>query len=209
MEVKDSIPDEHLQDNTQSEKIVIKRKRNIAIFIVVSLLNVGLLALLWTQLLTPAQNQGSTSSDGPNVANPLKGRPAPGFRLAALGTGQGSTLDMASLKGKAVVLNFWSSSCVPCQDEAHLLQSTWQHMQSKGVVFVGVDFEDTQGDGLSFLQKYGITYLNVLDADGSTAVHYGVVYTPTTFFINSQGVVVHTISREMTQQELQQNLQSL
>ena len=141
MEVKDSLPDEHLQDNTQSEKIVIKRKRNIAIFIVVSLLNVGLLALLWTQLLTPAQNQGSTSSDGPNVANPLKGRPAPGFRLAALGTGQGSTLDMASLKGKAVVLNFWSSSCVPCQDEAHLLQSTWQHMQSKGVVFVGVDFE--------------------------------------------------------------------
>jgi hypothetical protein len=64
MEVKDSIPDEHLQDNTQSEKIVIKRKRNIAIFIVVSLLNVGLLALLWTQLLTPAQNQGVRAAMG-------------------------------------------------------------------------------------------------------------------------------------------------
>ncbi len=209
MEVKDSLPDEHLQDNTQSEKIVIKRKRNIAIFIVVSLLNVGLLALLWTQLLTPAQNQGSTSSDGPNVANPLKGRPAPDFKLAALGTGQGSTLDMVSLKGKAVVLNFWSSSCVPCQDEAHLLQSTWQHMQSKGVVFVGVDFEDTQGDGLSFLQKYGITYPNVLDANGATAINYGVTYTPTTYFINSQGVVVSVIPREMTAQELQKNVQLL
>ena len=213
MEVKDSVTDKNLQDNTLSEKIAPKRKsnrrRNITIFIVASLLNVGLLALLWTQLLTPAQNQASTSSNGPNVANPLKGRPAPDFKLASLGTGQGSTLNLASLKGKAVVLNFWSSSCGPCQDEAGLLQSTWKRTQSRGVVFVGVDFEDTQGDGLSFLQKYGITYPNVLDANGATAINYGVTYTPTTYFINSQGVVVSTIPREMTAQELQKNVQLL
>ena len=90
-----------------------------------------------------------------------------------------------------------------------MLQTQAQDAQAKGIVFIGVDFQDTQTDGLGFLQKYGVTYLNVLDADGSTAIHYGVVYTPTTFFINSKGVVVHTISREMTRQELQQNLQTL
>lgn len=207
--------DKNLEDNAPSEKIVPKRKgyrkRTIVIFIVASLLNVGLLALLWTQLLTPAQNQASTSNNGnvPGVANPLQGRPAPDFRLASLGTGQGSTLNLASLKGKAVVLNFWSSSCGPCQDEAGLLQSTWQRVRSRGVVFVGVDFEDTQGDGLSFLQKYGITYPNVLDATGATAINYGLTYTPTTYFINSQGIVVSMIPREMTAQELQKNVQSL
>ena len=82
-------------------------------------------------------------------------------------------------------------------------------MQSKGVVFVGVDFEDTQGNGLSFLQKYGITYPNVLDANGATAINYGVTYTPTTYFINRQGIVVSVIPREMTAQELQKNVQLL
>jgi cytochrome c biogenesis protein CcmG/thiol:disulfide interchange protein DsbE len=212
METNDSIVDDNLQ-NTQPGKITSRRKgsrkRNITIFIVVSLLNIGLLVLLWTQLLTPAQNQTAASSDGPSVANPLKGRPAPDFQLAALGMKQASTLGLASLKGKAVVLNFWSSSCAPCQEEAGLLQSTWQRMQSKGVVFVGVDFEDTQGDGLSFLQKHGITYPNVLDANGATAINYGVTYTPTTYFINSKGVVVSMIPREMTAQDLQTNLQLL
>ena len=212
MEAKDNIADDKLQ-NTQSAKVTTKRKssrrRNIAIFTVVSLLNVGLLVLLWSQLLTPAPNQAGASSDGPTVANPLKGRPAPGFKLTALNAKQATMLDLASLKGKAVVLNFWSSSCVPCQDEASLLQSTSQRMQSKGIVFLGVDFEDTQGDGLSFLQKYSITYPNVLDANGATAINYGVTYTPTTYFINSRGVVVSMIPREMTAQDLQTNLQLL
>src|SRR5437660_11761260 len=124
METKDGVVDDNLQ-NTQPEKITTKRKssrkRHITIFIVVSLLNVGLLALLWTQLLTPAQNQSAASSDGPSVANPLKGRPAPSFKLATLSMKQASALDLASLQGKAVVLNFWSSSCAPCHDEAGLL----------------------------------------------------------------------------------------
>ena len=212
METQDSVVDDNLQ-NTQPEKITTKRKssrkRHITIFVVVSLINIGLLVLLWTQLLTPAQNQSGASSDGPSVANPLKGRPAPNFKLATLDMKQASALDLASLKGKAVVLNFWSSSCAPCHDEAGLLQSTWQRMQSKGVVFVGVDFEDTRGDGLSFIQKYGVTYPNVLDANGATAINYGVTYTPTTYFINSKGVVVSIIPREMTARDLQTNLQLL
>src|SRR5260370_15418717 len=102
METRDSIVDDNLQ-NTQPEKITTKRKssrkRHITIFVVVSLLNIGLLALLWTQLLTPAQNQSGASSDGPSVANPLKERPAPNFRLATLGMKQASVLDLSSVNG--------------------------------------------------------------------------------------------------------------
>ena len=90
-----------------------------------------------------------------------------------------------------------------------MLQTTWQRVQSKGIVFIGIDFQDARSDGLSFLQKYAITYPNVLDSGGSTAIHYGVIYTPTTFFINRQGVIVRSIPREMTAQELEGGLQLL
>ncbi len=77
-----------------------KRRRRIFIFCVVSLLNVGLLALLLTQLLTPAPNSGS---------DPLVDHPAPNFSLAMLCPYTGkSVLSLSSFKGKPVVLNFWT-----------------------------------------------------------------------------------------------------
>jgi len=211
MEIKDNIKD---RDGTQAEKILPKRKntrkRSIIIFTVVSLLNVALLALLWSQLLTPAtppESQPGASDN--NAANPLQGHAAPNFTLAVLNGSRQATINLASFKGKSIVLNFWASTCAPCAEESPMLQATWQRMQAKNVVFIGVDFQDPRSDGLSFLQKYNITYLNVLDSDGATAIHYGVTYTPTTFFINSKGVVVSSIPREMTAQELQRNLQAL
>ncbi len=197
-------------DNIHAEKLTTKpkssRKRSIIVFTIVSLLNVGLLALLWSQLLTPVQNQANNSDNAPG---PLLGHSAPDFTLAALSAQHKSTIDLASFKGKPIVLNFWASSCGPCHEEAPMLQATWQRVQSKGIVFIGIDFQDAQSDGLSFLQKYAISYPNALDPGGSTAIHYGVTYTPTTFFINRQGVIVRSIPREMTAQELQSGLQLL
>ncbi len=71
-----------------------------------SLLNVGLLALLLTQLLTPAPNAGS---------DPLVGHPAPNFTLAMLHPDtRKSALSLSNFKGKPVVLNFWASWRAPC-----------------------------------------------------------------------------------------------
>ncbi len=199
--------------NTGSDQAAARhktlRKRRIIIFTVATVLNAGLLALLAWQLLTPAQNQSSGGNSSYTPSDPLKGKPAPNFTLAALGTGYGSTISLADFKGKSIVLDFWSSSCGPCQDEAPMLQAMSQKMQAKGVVFIGVDFEDTQTDGSAFLQKYHITYPNAFDPTGSTAINYGVAYTPTTFFINSKGIIVGNIPREMTAQDLQQNLRLL
>ena len=180
------------------------RRRSIIIFVVVSLLNVGLLALLWTQLLTPAQNttQGRSSN-----ADPLVGHSAPNFTLDILSPHAGPAISLASFRGKPVVLNVWNSTCGPCIDEAPLLQSMWQRVRSQGVVLIGIDFQDTKTDGLYFLQRYGITYPNVLDATGSTTISYGVTATPETLFINRQGVVVSRVAMELTEQTLQSNLQ--
>ncbi|HVB75667.1 MAG TPA: TlpA disulfide reductase family protein [Ktedonobacteraceae bacterium] len=184
-----------------------RRKRSIIIFVVVSLLNVGLLALLWTQLLTPAQNAtpGSTTT----AADPLIGHPAPAFTLSALNTPTGqSKLSLSDYKGKAIVLNVWASWCVPCNQEAPLLQAAWKQMQAKGqnVVFLGIDFQDSSSDALSFMHKYKIGYPNVLDADGSVSINYGVTGVPETIFINRNGIVVSHVAEQLTEQALQSNL---
>ncbi len=184
------------------------RKRSITIFVVVSLLNAGLLALLWSQLVTPAQHQGQRD---PNAIgnNPLVGHAAPDFRLPALSTHSASAIHLADLKGKPIVLNFWASWCGPCQEEAPLLQSKWQQLRSKGVIFLGIDYQDAQSDGLAFVQKYGIAYPSAVDSNGSTAINYGVTAMPETFFIDRHGVIIGWKAGSLDAQTLQSYLQKL
>ena len=181
------------------------RKRSVLIFIVVSLLNIGLLGLLWTQLLTPAQQSSSQNT----TSDPLLGQMAPHFALPALNMKSGQQISLASFKGKATVINFWSSTCQPCKDEMPLLETQWERVQQQGVVFLGIDVEDTAHDGLAFMKQYGATYNSVIDSNGGTLVSYGVTYTPETIFIDKSGKVISAVRMEITSQQLQDNLQKL
>ena len=177
-----------------------KRRRRMLIFCVVSLLNVGLLALLLTQLLTPT----SKSS-----ADPLIGHPAPEFSLAMLRSSSSTNnLSLSNFKGKAVVLNFWASWCAPCTEEVPLLENTWKQMQAQGkdVVFLGIDFQETNSAASNFMQQYGITYPAVLDTSGAVANKYGITSLPDTIFIDKNGTVISKESREITAQILSSNL---
>jgi cytochrome c biogenesis protein CcmG, thiol:disulfide interchange protein DsbE len=117
---------------------------------------------------------------------------APAFTLERL-DGKG-TLSLASLRGRAVVLNFWASWCGPCKDEAPLLQQASQRWRGKGVAFVGVDVKDFRGDARKFLERYGVTYPNVHDGKGSTIGRYGVTGYPETYFIDARGRVRYRIA---------------
>ncbi|HVU67549.1 MAG TPA: TlpA disulfide reductase family protein [Ktedonobacteraceae bacterium] len=180
------------------------RKRGILIFTVVTIINIGLLALLCTQLLTPAQS-GSSQSPG----DPLLGKAAPNFALPALNGTDQHTISLADFKGKAVVINFWSSTCQPCKDEMPLLETQWERVQQQGIVFLGIDVEDTTSDGQAFLKEHGATYSSVIDTSGRTLVDYGVTYTPETIFIDRTGKVINAVRMEITSQQLQDNLQKL
>ena len=204
-----------------SEKIEIQqnedrkprsRKRSIITFVVVSLLNVGLLILLWTQLLTPRSGQpqvDSSSSTVGFVSSPLLGKTAPDFTLPVL-NGNGAKLHLASLKGKVVMLNFWASWCQPCQQEASTLQQTWAKWQSKGVVLLGVDGPESESDALNFVHQHSITYQSVRDTiDGGTAISYGATANPETFFINRDGVVVARWIGPINEQNVQAELNKI
>lgn len=169
------------------------RKRNITIFVVVSILNVALLALLWTQLLTPAQNQVSgplTYSSGTgDVNSAVIGKPMPDFTLKTLDGN--STLHLASLKGKPIILNFWASWCTGCVQEASYLGKIQSQLHAQGITFIGIDGQERASDALSFLQKNNLSYFNVQDTtNATTAISYGSTGFPETVFINRRGIIV-------------------
>ncbi len=139
---------------------------------------------------------------------------APSFRLDVL---QSGTLDaplqaklggvfgrravaLRNLRGTPVVLNFWASWCVPCQEEAATLERAWrQRARARRVVFLGLDMQDVTGDAHDFLRHYGIDYPNVRDPSDDVARSYGVTGVPETFFIGSGGEVVgHIIGASST-----------
>jgi cytochrome c biogenesis protein CcmG/thiol:disulfide interchange protein DsbE len=119
---------------------------------------------------------------------PKIGGPAPAFSLKRVDdTG---TLDLASLRGKPVVLNFWASWCVPCKGEAKMLEAAWRQYRSRGVVFLGVDYHDVTSDARTFLERHGVTYPTVQDGSGKIADRYGVSAVPETYFIDRKGRLV-------------------
>jgi cytochrome c biogenesis protein CcmG, thiol:disulfide interchange protein DsbE len=113
---------------------------------------------------------------------------APAFTLERL-DGAGS-LSLAALRGKALVVNFWASWCVPCKGEAPALQRTYAQYRRDGLVVVGVDAEDFKADAKHFAKRYGLTYPIVRDVRKDAVAKWGVTGYPETFFVDRQGRLV-------------------
>jgi cytochrome c biogenesis protein CcmG/thiol:disulfide interchange protein DsbE len=113
---------------------------------------------------------------------------APAFDLPALG--DAGRVKLADYRGKVVVLNFWASWCAPCEDEAPLLASLAAEQQKDGVAFVGIDANDVVGDARSFTKRFGLTYAQAHDADGSEKDRFGVTGFPETFVLDPTGRAV-------------------
>jgi cytochrome c biogenesis protein CcmG/thiol:disulfide interchange protein DsbE len=185
------------------------RKRRIITFAIVTVLNIALIVVLWTQLMTPSANapQDNNSLVG-NAYTTLQGKPAPDFALPAL-NGESPQLRPSDFKGKALMINFWYSTCPPCKEEAPFLQQAWTRLTAQGssVVLLGIDTPpDSEGEATAFLQDQKISYLNVRDEGGKTGINYGITGNPETFFIDKNGIVVSRWRGPLTESSLRTEL---
>ncbi|MBN2798036.1 MAG: TlpA family protein disulfide reductase [Deltaproteobacteria bacterium] len=136
----------------------------------------------------------------------LDGKPAPGFSLQSL---QGETYTLSELKGRKVLLNFWSTWCQPCKIEQPMLDYYAAQQGPDGVVFLGVLYGDEPEPAKAFLRrKGGEAYPNLYDPTGRIIVDYGVGGVPETYFINEEGVVTQKFAGLLPAKDLEAFLEN-
>jgi cytochrome c biogenesis protein CcmG/thiol:disulfide interchange protein DsbE len=164
-----------------------------------AVLAAGFVALLAYGVLS----KGSSSRIDDSLAK-AQATPAPGFDLALLQRGDApralaarlrsaasdGRVSLRELRGTPIVLNFWASWCVPCRDEAPLLERGWKRYRDRGALVLGLDMQDISDDARTFAREVGMTYPVVRDRGNDVARSYGVSGVPETYFVSRRGDVV-------------------
>ena len=132
---------------------------------------IGILAFFAVGLRVRGESQPSTGV-------------APDFKIT---TFDGQAVALSDLKGKVIVVNFWASWCQPCRDEAAFLQKMWMQYKDRGVVFVGLDYVDTESAAQAYVKQYNITYPNGPDIASEASQKYRIKGVPETYFIGKDG----------------------
>jgi thiol-disulfide isomerase/thioredoxin len=136
--------------------------------------------LLW--IAASAQGQAFPSS---NPA-PRRGFLAPDIELTTLG---GEPVRLAEYYGQPVIVNFWASWCPPCKAEMPAFQKIYTQYESKGLVILAINSQESRSDALEYIQSHQFTFPILIDEDGAVSNRYRVNSLPTTFFINIRGEI--------------------
>ena len=115
-----------------------------------------------------------------------KGAMAPPLRLPALAGGE---LDLASLRGRLVVLNFWATWCPPCVQEMPSLERLHRTLGKEGLSVVSVSVDEDEEALRRFVKEHGVSFPVLRDPGGRAAAAYRTTGYPETFEIDAEGVV--------------------
>lgn len=119
---------------------------------------------------------------------------APAFQGTAV---DGSTIDLAALRGRVVVINFFATWCSNCREEEPRLQALATADAGRGLTVIGINYRET-GDAVSFLRGLGVSYPAVLDPQSRIGQAYGVDDLPVTVYVDRAGVVARVIHGQLT-----------
>jgi cytochrome c biogenesis protein CcmG, thiol:disulfide interchange protein DsbE len=149
-----------------------------------------------------------TPQEATEVQSPLVGQAAPAFTGASLTNG--TPVSLHALRGHFVVLNFFASWCIPCQQEAPDLSRFYfqQSHAPAGADMVSVVFHDTTSTAKGFLRQNGDLWPAISDPGGAIAERYGVTAPPTTFVIDPAGRVTAVLEGPATQKNLDTSLEA-
>jgi len=124
-----------------------------------------------------------------SVPPPLEaGRPAPAFALPRLGGGE--PLELASLRGNVVLLNFWATWCKPCEDEMPAMERLYQSLRGQGFELVAVSVDTGDQEVEAFRERLGLSFPILRDPDREVANRYQSPRFPESWLVGRDGVLV-------------------
>jgi cytochrome c biogenesis protein CcmG, thiol:disulfide interchange protein DsbE len=171
----------------ETPKPATMRDRILPLFALALVLT--LIAFLAYSLYTPSSSSlgagGRVNATGTMTF--LGDRDAPSFTLTTFGD---ESVSLDDYEGNYVVINFWSSWCPPCRDEAPMLSAFHESIEGENVVLLGVAIWDREVDSLNFMRQYGLEFTNLFDQRGSVVIDYGVYGVPETYFIGPDGTLL-------------------
>jgi cytochrome c biogenesis protein CcmG/thiol:disulfide interchange protein DsbE len=129
---------------------------------------------------------------------------APLPRLGAEGTAS-----IADFKGKVVLVNLWASWCPPCVDELPLIQKTHEMLSKRGGTVLGIDVKENSQAALAAVDRFGLTFPNLRDRDGSFVRKWGQTGYPENFVIDRSGKIAAVRRFPVTQEWLDKTLPPL
>ena len=163
------------------------QKKSTLSMVVMAILAIVLVAalLFGGSLTAKAQNNRPTPEQATIVKD---GQKAPNFEVQMF---DGSTIKLADLKGKVVLLNFWATWCPPCRAElARVEKDIIEKFKGEPFVFIPVSRGEKRETVAAFREKMGYTFPMGLDTDGRVYAEYAQTYIPRNFLIDKNGVVV-------------------
>ncbi|MDV7767618.1 TlpA disulfide reductase family protein [Peribacillus sp. CSMR9] len=163
-------------------------KKVIAVVLLITLFTVAIVKAMENKI-----EPENTSQETANFKSFKMGSIAPDFELKKL---SGETVTLSEFKGKKVILNFWATWCNPCKVEMTEIEK-FHKKQGKDVVILAVNI-DTNSDVKGFVKKNHITFPILLDSKNKVNELYPVFNIPTTFFIDSKGIVQNNYSGSMS-----------
>ncbi len=138
----------------------------------------------------PAAKQVPTEEtvDQDLPVGPQIGYLAPDFSLQ---TPDGQSISLSDLRGRPVVISYWTSWCGPCENEMRILQGVYEQHQASGFTVLAVNAieQDSLSDVTEMVARLGVTYPVVLDQGDQFAGSYQALFFPTSYFVDANGVI--------------------
>lgn len=126
---------------------------------------------------------------GADLSQVQEGKLAPDFKLTTL---EGKTAHLSDYKGKKVILNFWATWCPPCKAEMPHMQNFYENNKDNGIEVLTVNLtnmEKSKSDIEKFVKDYSLSFAVLLDEEGTIGMQYQAFTIPTSYIIDSNGII--------------------
>jgi peroxiredoxin len=160
-----------------------------------------------TEPLAPApQESQPLPVVDPNLpVGPQVGMRAPDFALQAM---DGNTYRLSELAGRPVLINYWTTWCIPCKAELPILEKLYQEYQQKGLLIISVNAidQDSTDKVQGIIDQFSMTFPVLLDQGSQFANLYQAIFFPTTVLVDASGVIREINLGDSTEAELRASL---